>query len=281
MMISPDDQERVDAIEQALLARWPETRIAPSTERIAALVDILGSPQLTYPTIHIGGTNGKTTTSRMVDALLFAHGLRTGRFTSPHLETYRERISINGEPIDPKELIFSAFEQFDFQDTKVVIIGQDPYHGEGQAQGLSFSVPANFPLPPSLKNIYKELYADLKVIRFTGDLNSWADQGVLLLNSVLTVRSGEPALHAKQGGEQFTEEVIIQLSQQKDSVVFVLWGAYAQKLAKHIDDQKHFIIQAAHPSPVSANRGGFFGTKPFSKINESLMLQNKAEVLWE
>ena len=106
-MISPDDQERVDAIEQALLARWPETRIAPSTERIAALVDILGSPQLTYPTIHIGGTNGKTTTSRMVDALLFAQGLRTGRFTSPHLETYRERISINGEPIDPKELIFS------------------------------------------------------------------------------------------------------------------------------------------------------------------------------
>ena len=106
-MISPDDQERVDAIEQALLARWPETRIAPSTERIAALVDILGSPQLTYPTIHIGGTNGKTTTSRMVDSLLFAHGLRTGRCTSPHLETYRERISINGEPIDPKELIFS------------------------------------------------------------------------------------------------------------------------------------------------------------------------------
>ena len=106
-MISPDDQERVDAIEQALLARWPETRIAPSTERIAALVDILGSPQLTYPTIHVGGTNGKTTTSRMIDSLLFAHGLRTGRFTSPHLETYRERIAINGQPIDPKDLIFA------------------------------------------------------------------------------------------------------------------------------------------------------------------------------
>ena len=107
MIISPDDQERVDAIEQALLARWPETRIAPSTERIGALVDILGSPQLTYPTIHVGGTNGKTTTTRMIDSLLFAHGLRTGRFTSPHLETYRERIAINGEPIDPKELIFA------------------------------------------------------------------------------------------------------------------------------------------------------------------------------
>ena len=107
MITSPDDQERVDAIEQALLARWPETRIAPTTERIAALVDILGSPQLTYPTIHVGGTNGKTTTSRMIDSLLFAHGLRTGRFTSPHLETYRERIAINGEPIDPKDLIFA------------------------------------------------------------------------------------------------------------------------------------------------------------------------------
>jgi dihydrofolate synthase/folylpolyglutamate synthase len=107
MMISPDDQERIDAIEKELLARWPESRIAPSIERIAALVDILGSPQLTYPTIHVGGTNGKTTTTRMIDALLFAHGLRTGRFTSPHLETYLERIAINGQSIDPKELIFS------------------------------------------------------------------------------------------------------------------------------------------------------------------------------
>ena len=120
-MNSPDDQERVDAIEQALLARWPETRIAPTTERIAALVDLLGSPQLTYPTIHIGGTNGKTTTSRMIDSLLFAHGLHTGRFTSPHLETYRERIAINGEPIDPKELIFSYNDiaaYLDLMDTK-------------------------------------------------------------------------------------------------------------------------------------------------------------------
>lgn len=107
MILSPDDQERIDAIEKALLARWPESRIAPSIERIAALVDILGSPQLTYPTIHVGGTNGKTTTSRMIDALLFAHGLRTGRFTSPHLETYLERIAINGQSIDPKDLIFS------------------------------------------------------------------------------------------------------------------------------------------------------------------------------
>ena len=121
MIISPHDQERIDAIEQALLARWPETRIAPTTARIAALVDILGSPQLTYPTIHVGGTNGKTTTTRMIDSLLFAHGLRTGRFTSPHLETYLERIAINGQPIDPKALIF-AFNDIaaylDLMDTK-------------------------------------------------------------------------------------------------------------------------------------------------------------------
>ena len=121
MIISPDDQERIDAIEQALLARWPETRIAPSTQRISALVDILGSPQLTYPTIHVGGTNGKTTTSRMIDALLFAHGLRTGRFTSPHLESYLERIAINGQPIDPKDLIFAYNDiaaYLDLMDTK-------------------------------------------------------------------------------------------------------------------------------------------------------------------
>jgi len=121
MITSPDDQERVDAIEKALLARWPETRIAPTTQRIAALVDILGSPQLTYPTIHVGGTNGKTTTSRMIDSLLFAHGLRTGRFTSPHLETYRERIAINGQPIDPKDLIFAYNDiaaYLDLMDTK-------------------------------------------------------------------------------------------------------------------------------------------------------------------
>jgi dihydrofolate synthase/folylpolyglutamate synthase len=119
--ITPDDQERVDAIEQALLKRWPETRIAPTLERIAALVDILGSPQLTYPTIHVGGTNGKTTTSRMIDSLLFEMGLRTGRFTSPHLESYRERIAINGEPIDPKALIFSYNDiaaYLDFMDSK-------------------------------------------------------------------------------------------------------------------------------------------------------------------
>jgi uracil-DNA glycosylase len=176
--------------------------------------------------------------------------------------------------------VFAAFQRCSLKQTKVVIIGQDPYHGEGQAQGLSFSVPSSFPLPPSLRNIFKELYNDLKVIRMDGDLSSWADQGVLLLNAVLTVRSGEPGSHAKKGWEQFTEEVINQISLQKDSVVFVLWGAYAQKLAKHIDPQKHLIIEAAHPSPLSANRGGFFGTKPFSKINEYLVRSGQEGIDW-
>ena len=184
------------------------------------------------------------------------------------------------EIFPPVDLIFSAFQHCSFQDTKVVIIGQDPYHGLGQAQGLSFSVPSAFPLPPSLRNIYKELYDDLKVIRCDGDLSSWANQGVLLLNSVLTVRSGEPNSHAKQGWEEFTQNVIRNLSEQKQNVIFVLWGAYAQKLAKHIDSSKHLIIQASHPSPLSANRGGFFGTKPFSKINEYLVWNGQSPIEW-
>ena len=184
------------------------------------------------------------------------------------------------EIFPPVDLIFSAFQHCSFQDTKVVIIGQDPYHGLGQAQGLSFSVPSAYPLPPSLRNIYKELYDDLKVIRCDGDLSSWAEQGVLLLNSVLTVRSGEPNSHAKQGWEEFTQNVIRNLSEQKQNVIFVLWGTYAQKLAKHIDSSKHLIIQSSHPSPLSANRGGFFGTKPFSKINQYLLASGQDGIDW-
>jgi uracil-DNA glycosylase len=135
-------------------------------------------------------------------------------------------------------------------------------------------------LPPSLRNIYKELYDDLRIIRSDGDLRSWADQGVLLLNAVLTVRSGEPNSHAKQGWEDFTQEVIQILNKEKQNVVFVLWGAYAQKLSKFIDPQRHFIIQAAHPSPLSANRGGFFKTKPFSKINEYLVGSGQSPIEW-
>lgn len=180
----------------------------------------------------------------------------------------------------PIDQIFGAFQRCSFSQTKVVIIGQDPYHGLGQAQGLSFSVPPAFPLPPSLRNIYKELYDDLKVVRMDGDLSSWADQGVLLLNAVLSVRSGEPNSHTKQGWEEFTHEVIRLLNDEKQNVVYVLWGAYAQKLSKFIDPKRHFIIQAAHPSPLSANRGGFFGTKPFSKINQYLKESGQDAIDW-
>jgi uracil-DNA glycosylase len=180
----------------------------------------------------------------------------------------------------PLVQVFAAFNRCSLAQIKVVIIGQDPYHGPGQAQGLSFSVPRSFPLPPSLRNIYKELYDDLKVIRSDGDLRSWADQGVLLLNTVLTVRSGEPGSHALKGWEMFTQDVIRTVSEQKEQVVFVLWGAYAQKLTKLIDTSKHQVIQSAHPSPLSANRGGFFGTKPFSKINKYLVDTGQEVIDW-
>lgn len=186
----------------------------------------------------------------------------------------------SNEIFPPLGHVFAAFQQCNFEQTKVVIIGQDPYHGDGQAQGLSFSVPSYFPLPPSLRNIYKELYSDLKVVRYSGDLSNWAKQGVLLLNSVLTVRSGQPGSHAKQGWEEFTQDVIQKLSEEKLHVVFVLWGAYAQKLAKFINTERHLIIQAAHPSPLSANRGGFFGTKPFSQINQYLLASGQEGIDW-
>ena len=196
------------------------------------------------------------------------------------LGLFLEKELIAYDVFPPIDQIFSAFQHCSFEQTKVVIIGQDPYHGLGQAQGLSFSVPPSFPLPPSLRNIYKELYEDLKILRMNGDLRSWADQGVLLLNAVLTVRSGEPNSHAKKGWEEFTQEVIRILNDEKQNVVFVLWGAYAQKLSNFIDPHRHFIIQAAHPSPLSANRGGFFGTKPFSKINDYLVGSGQEGIDW-
>ncbi|MDE2392610.1 MAG: uracil-DNA glycosylase [Cytophagales bacterium] len=197
-----------------------------------------------------------------------------------NLGLFLEKEYISYDIFPPLDQIFTAFQRCSFTQTKVVIIGQDPYHGLGQAQGLSFSVPPSFPLPPSLRNIYKELYEDLKIFRMNGDLRSWADQGVLLLNAVLTVRSGEANSHSKQGWEEFTQEVISILNDEKQNVVFVFWGAYAQKLSKLIDSQRHFIIEAAHPSPLAANRGGFFGTKPFSKINEYLVGSGQTPIEW-
>lgn len=171
----------------------------------------------------------------------------------------------------PSSLIFNALNTTPLNQVKVVIIGQDPYHGPNQAHGLSFSVQRGVALPPSLRNIFHELHTDLGVpIPRHGDLTHWAEQGVLLLNSVLTVEAGQPTSHQKQGWEDFTDHVIDVLNQQREHIVFILWGAYAQRKGQRIDPNKHLILKAAHPSPLAANRGGFFGCKVFSKSNNYL-----------
>lgn len=175
----------------------------------------------------------------------------------------------------PADQIFTAFNLTAVADVKVVILGQDPYHGPGQAHGLSFSVPNHVvKIPPSLKNIYKELKTDLDIpIAATGDLTRWAEQGVLLLNAMLTVEAKNAGSHQKQGWEVFTDKVIQLLSEHCEGLVFVLWGAYAQKKAKFIDEGKHLVLKGIHPSPLSAHRG-FFGSKPFSHINQYLSAKN-------
>ena len=175
---------------------------------------------------------------------------------------------------------FSALNLTPFEDVKVVIIGQDPYHGAKQAHGLSFSVRKGIPLPPSLQNIYKELYSDLGITPPQhGFLESWAKQGVLLLNSVLTVEDSKPASHQGKGWEIFTDCIISQLSNRREGIAFILWGAYAQKKGSVIPVNKHLIIKSAHPSPLSAYRG-FFGSRPFSKVNQYLIQQNKMPINW-
>lgn len=164
---------------------------------------------------------------------------------------------------------------------KVVILGQDPYHGAGQAHGLSFSVPAGVPPPPSLVNIYKELNKDIGMpIPKTGDLTKWAKQGVLLLNAVLTVRANEPASHAKIGWMDFTDAVIRKISDEKQGIIFLLWGRFAQEKQILIDETKHHVLKAAHPSPFSADKG-FFGCKHFSRTNELLMKQGLSPIDWD
>jgi uracil-DNA glycosylase len=176
--------------------------------------------------------------------------------------------------------IFRAFELCSFEDCKVVILGQDPYHSPKTAIGLSFAVEKGNRLPPSLQNIYKELETDLGIPRAThGDLSSWGQQGVLLLNAVLTVQQGKPGSHAGKGWETFTDAVIKTISDKKENVVFILWGAYAQKKEVLIDSSKHFVIKSAHPSPFSAHTG-FFGSKPFSKTNEYLATKGLKEINW-
>lgn len=175
---------------------------------------------------------------------------------------------------------FEALNRTDFDAVKVVILGQDPYHGEGQAHGLSFSVPKGVRPPPSLLNIFKEIKEDLKKEpSVKDDLSSWADQGVLLLNSVLTVEMGKPASHQKRGWEEFTDKIIHLLNNERQGLVFILWGSYAQKKGAFIDRSKHYVIESVHPSPLSAHRG-FLGSKPFSKANDYLRKTGQTEINW-
>ena len=180
----------------------------------------------------------------------------------------------------PGRLIFRAFELTPVKDVKVVILGQDPYHNPGQAMGLSFSVPDGVPAPPSLLNIFKEISSDLGIAMSSSpNLEPWARQGVLLLNSILTVRAGQAASHRSLGWEQFTDAVIRYISDNCDGVVFMLWGNYAREKAALIDPSKHLILQAAHPSPLA--RGAFFGCRHFSKANNFLTFRGKTPIEWQ
>ena len=181
----------------------------------------------------------------------------------------------------PGSLIFNAFNLCPFDRVKVVIIGQDPYHEPGQAQGLSFSVPEGVPLPPSLQNIFKEIQFDLgKPMPPTGDLTRWAEQGVLLFNATLTVRAHQAASHQRHGWEQFTDAAIRALNAERENLVFILWGGYARSKAQLIDRSRHLVLESVHPSPLSANRGGWFGNHHFSQCNAYLREHGEQEIDW-
>lgn len=186
------------------------------------------------------------------------------------------------EVFPPKNQVYNAFNITTFENLKVVIIGQDPYHDVNQAHGLCFSVNEGIKLPPSLVNIFKEQKEDLGLeIPFSGKLTSWAEQGVLLLNATLTVRAHQAGSHQKKGWETFTDEVIKIISKEKKDVIFLLWGGFAKKKACLIDAEKHHILTSGHPSPLSANRGHWFGNKHFSKVNEILKSIGEKEIDWE
>jgi len=205
-------------------------------------------------------------------------------FYKPYFESLKQFL------VDEKKLysiypegknIFAALNHTPLPQVKVVILGQDPYHGQGQANGFCFSVNKGVPLPPSLKNIYKELESDLSIPpASSGDLTPWADQGVLLLNATLTVRHATAGSHQKKGWEEFTDAIIDVLNKQPQKIVFLLWGRYAQMKAERISAEKHHLLKAAHPSPFSAYNG-FFGCKHFSKTNKLLSLGGKQEINWD
>lgn len=199
-----------------------------------------------------------------------------------HIVTFLKAEKASGKTIyPPGPLIFNAFKQTPFDKVKVVILGQDPYHNKNQAHGLSFSVSDRVTKPPSLVNIFKEIKDDLGLqIPAYGNLQKWANQGVLLLNASLTVRENEPGSHSQIGWLQFTDDVIKKISNEKEGVVFLLWGKFAQQKQALIDETKHFVLKAAHPSPLSANNG-FFGCRHFSKTNELLTKQHKTPIDWK
>lgn len=206
-------------------------------------------------------------------------------FEKPYMQELREFLktekSLGNLVYPPNSDVFTAFNFTDFNQVKVVILGQDPYHGKGQAHGLSFSVPEGIPVPPSLKNIYKELYDDVDIsIPQTGNLIKWAKQGVFMLNSTLTVRAGVPGSHQNKGWELFTDQVISSLSQNRNNLVFMLWGKYAQAKNTLINAHNHLILSAAHPSPFSAHTG-FYGCKHFSLANEYLENNGKEGIDWQ
>jgi len=182
----------------------------------------------------------------------------------------------------PKEHIFEALKLTPYNDVKVVIVGQDPYHGVGEAHGLSFSVRPNIKVPPSLRNIYKEIYNDLGIVEPAncGDLTKWAKEGVLLLNAILTVEKDKASSHSNLGWELFTDSIIQKLNEKETPVVFILWGAFARSKKRFITNKKHLIVESTHPSPFSANNG-FFGSKPFSKTNDFLIKNNIKPIDWQ
>ena len=206
-------------------------------------------------------------------------------FDKPYMQSLRTFLKQEKEAgktiFPPSPLIFNAFNHTPFDKVRVVIIGQDPYHGIGQAHGLSFSVPEGVALPPSLMNIFKEIEADLGIkMSKKGDLTPWSNQGVLLLNATLTVEMANAGSHQKRGWEAFTDAAIAALNTLREGLVFVLWGSYAQKKGEMIDAKKHLVLKSPHPSPLSAHRG-FFGNHQFSKINEYLIKHGQIPIEWQ
>jgi uracil-DNA glycosylase len=207
-----------------------------------------------------------------------------GEFEQPYMVQLRQflqqRRAQGATIFPPASQWFNAFEHTPFDRVKVVIIGQDPYHGPGQAHGLCFSVQPEVKTPPSLLNIYKELESDLGIQNRSGSLTPWADQGVLLLNAVLTVEAGNAGAHQGKGWERFTDAAIDHLNREREQLVFLLWGSYAQKKGGRIDPKRHLVIRSPHPSPLSAHRG-FFGSRPFSQTNDYLTQHNLTPINWQ